>query len=550
MAFSAEYIYRIKDKYSATMKKISRATVSFSAATKKASRGAMALSKNMGVLGRKMASMRNMIGGAALAFGLWKFTKSASVLEDKMADVSRVTGLTGSKLKAMQEQLQQMGRETGKSAEGLAEIAYEGGKLSVTNDKLTTFVLMVAKTAAAFDMLDSEAGRAIGSIRTKMGLTVDGTEELMNRLNFLADNTSATGDRMIEVVMRVSGTFKTLNVPIEVAAGWAGFADQIEVTGRLAASGLNQMMQKMMTMPGMMEKMLKDPTGAIKNYLESFAKMGEVRRAQKILKIFGNEAGRFVLKAVTNLDLLDSAMKKAGSSEALGSMDREFANILARSSTAGNRIKETWLDITRSIGTGFLRMFDKYSSRLIKISDWLLGFVKAHPTLIKIVSIMALMAVAIIAIVIPLGFMMIAISALIPVIAALGVAGTFLVGLGSLMWIAWAPAIIFFGAFAVALLSVAAAIYQIKTNWDQLTGDGAWDDFVAWSNGRDPDRNIVPAEEGAQSVAVEKQQARIAAKTAAGKQRLEGNINITTPQGTTADANISLDAGDNLATVG
>jgi hypothetical protein len=296
--------------------------------------------------------------------------------------------------------------------------------------------------------------------------------------------------------------------------------------------------------------MLKDPTGAVKDYLESFATMEPARRAQKVLKIFGNEAGRFVLKAVTNLELLDNAMKKAASDEALGSMDREFQRILERSSTAGKRIKETWLDITRAIGTGFLRMFDKYSARLIKISDWLLGFVKAHPTLVKIAGIMALIAVAVIAIIIPLGFMMIAVSALIPVITALGVATSFIIGLGALMWIAWSPLIIMFGAVALAAASVAAAIYQIKTNWEAMTSSGAGKDLLDYLTNRDPERLAQPNRTEAEDAALEKSQERIAAKKNAGKMTIDGEMRVTAGGGATVEsASMTANAGSNIPMV-
>jgi hypothetical protein len=375
-----------------------------------------------------------------------------------------------------------------------------------------------------------------------MGLTVGGTEELMQRLNFLADNTTATGDRMIEIVMRVSGTFKTLNIPTEVAAGWAGFADQIEVTGRLAASGLNQMMQKMMTMPGMMAKMLKDPTGAVKDYLESFATMEPARRAQKVLKIFGNEAGRFVLKAVTNLELLDNAMKKAASDEALGSMDREFERILARSSTAGKRIKETWIDITREIGTGFLRMFDKYSDRLIENSEWMLNFIKAHPGLVKFVGILALIAVATVAIVIPLGFMMIAISALIPVVATLGV-GLTAVGLGvnSIVW----PVLL----AVVAFQAWSSAIKSVIDNFEILKQPGFFKDLKGFLTLTDPEAPTkTPEQELSEEAAIQQQLYRMGQK----KQKVEigGRIDITSPEGTNVDSNIGLNTGHQLSGAG
>lgn len=419
MSFSAEYVYRILDKYSGPLNQITRATEKFKDRARKASVATKRLSKRMENAGQSMANFRSMIGGAAITAGMFKFAKGASVMEDAMADVGRVTGLGGKALDSMQEKLQRMGRETGRSAEGLAAIAYEGGKLGIANDQMLGFVMTVTKTAAAFDMADSEAGRAMGSIRAKLGLTVAGVDTLMQRVNFLADNTSASGNQMIEIIERTSGTFKTLNIPAEVSAGWAAFANQVEVTPELAASGLNMMMSRMMKMPGMLEKMLKDPKKAVVNFLKRFEDMPEARRGKAILKVFGDEAGRFVLKAVANTKLLDDAMGMAASNKALGSMDREFANILARSSTAGKRVKETFIDIARTIGSVFLKVFDKYSARLIKVSDHILEFVKAHPGLVKIAGAVGLILAAVVAIAVPVGLLFSIIAGGLPIMSAL-----------------------------------------------------------------------------------------------------------------------------------
>ena len=419
MAFTAEYVYRILDRYSGPLDKITRSTNKFQGAAKKAAR----MSKNLGAklekVGQSMANFRNVIGGAAITAGLFKFAQSASTMEDAMADVERVTGLTGKQLDAMKGKLQAMGRYTGRSAEGLAAIAYEGGKLGITNDKLEDFVMMVTKTAASFDMVDSEAGRAIGSIRSKLGLTVGSVNTLMQRINFLADNTSASGDQMINIVERTSATFKTLDIPPEVSAGWAAFANQVTVSSELGASGLNMMMKRMMKMPGMMDKMLKDPKNAVINFLKKFEKIPAAERGAAILKTFGDEAGTFVMSAVANSKLLEEAMEKAASTDALGSMDREFANILSRSSTAGKRIKETFIDISRTIGNVFLKVFDKYSAKIIKVTGYMLEFVKTHPGLVKIVGVTAAILAGITAIVVPIGVLFSIIAGGMPILTAL-----------------------------------------------------------------------------------------------------------------------------------
>jgi TP901 family phage tail tape measure protein len=417
MAFSVSYIYEIINRYSGPLSKITRDTNKYQRAAASAAKRVNNLSERLKKAGDRMADMRTAIGGAAITAAIYKFTKSASTMEDAMADVGRVTGLVGPRLKFLQGDLEKLGRQTGRSALGLAAIAFEGGKLDIANDKLGDFVFMVLKTAAAFDMAEGEAGRAIGSIRAKLGLSVGSVNDLMQRVNFLADNTSATGASMIEIIERTSGSMKMLKIPGEVMAGWAAFANQLEVTPQLAASGINMMMARMMKMPGMLDKMLKDPKNSVIKFLQRFEQMPEAQRGAKILKVFGNEAGRFVMKAVSNMELLDEAMDKAKAAEALGSMDREFANIMARSSTAAGKIKETFADISRAIGVVFLKMFNKYSDRIFAISEKILSFVKAHPILIKTVGILGGLLAAFAGIAVTIGIVSLAISSLLPVLA-------------------------------------------------------------------------------------------------------------------------------------
>ena len=396
------------------------------------------------------------IGGTAITAGIFRFAQSASSLADAMADVSRVTGMAGPELESMQQSLQRIGRATGRSAEGLAAIAYEGGKLGIANQDLTGFVQTVMKTAVAFDMADQEAGRAIGSIRAKLGLSVQSVDDLMQRVNYLADTTSASGEKMINIIERTSGTFSVLKVPKEVTAGWAAFADQIEVSPERAASGLNMMMSRLMQMPGMMNKMLKDPQNAVIDFVNQLSKIPEAKQGPEILKMFGEEAGKFVLKIVPNLKLLDSTMRKAASTKALGSMDREFENLLKRSSTAAKRIKETFIDISRAIGRVFLNVFDKYSERIRKATQAVLIFVKTNPVMVKVIGGIGLLMAGLSAIVFPLGVLMAMVGAAIPLFTALA---------GAQLAILW-PIAAVVAAFTV-LSAIFAAMWYKSTAFRQ-----------------------------------------------------------------------------------
>ena len=541
MAFSVEYIYTILNRYSGPLNKITMDTQRYQKAASKAATKVRKLSDRLKSAGDRMTDIRSAIGGAAITASIFKFTKSASTMEDAMADVSRVTGLTGPGLKAMQIDLQKLGRFTGRSALGLAAIAYEGGKLSIANENLDEFVFMVLKTAAAFDMTEQEAGRSIGSIRAKLGMSVSSVNELMQRVNYLSDTTSATGASMIEIIERTSGSMKMLNVPNEVLAGWAAFANQIEVTPQLAASGINMMMSHMMMMPGMLDKMLEDPKNSVIKFLQRFEKMPEAQRGTKILKEFGKEAGRFVMKAVSNMKLLDDAMEKSKATEALGSMDREFANILARSSTAASRIRETFFDISRAIGVVFLGMFNKYSDRLASMAEKMLSFVKAHPVLIKTIGILALLLAGLTAIVVLIGMIALAISGILPLLSG---------------------ALALFSAMSLPVLAVVAAVtalssavYQLVSNWNALTAPGFFKDLAGWASElleldkigqpMPGNRPLAGVRDIGASIANEKAQTRAAINN---RMEAGGEIRVSAAPGSQVDsASINLNQGYNLA---
>jgi len=370
-----------------------------------------------------MANFGSVIGTAAATAALWAFVKAASALDDKMADVQRSTGLTGAALGKMRAKIVAVSVASGKSALGLADIVYQGGKLGIANDQMDAFLSTVMKTANAFDMLEGAAAEDIGKIRDNLTLSMKATEDFMSQINFLADNVSANGAHIIEIVKRTSGTMKTLNVPTDVIAGWAAFGDQITVSPELAASGINMMMSRMMKMPGMMQKMLDDPKKAALKMLKDLSKLEDVERATKIFKVFGQEAGKFVISAVSKIDLLDKAFELSSSHEALESMNKEWEVYMKRSSTAGKRVVEIFKAVSRSIGTGFIKLFDKYSDKILKLSKSILVFVKNNPKLVQFGVILSIVTIAITAAVVAIGVITSMAAAALPVFA--GIAGAF-----------------------------------------------------------------------------------------------------------------------------
>ena len=443
MAESVSYIYQIIDKFTPALKRIEQANKRFESGMKKVSAGMGRIGINAG---RVKDSM--MAFGAAAGAGLVVAAKKSMDFESVMADVSKVMNIASNDpaMIGFKENILKTSVAMGKLPKNIAEIAVAGGKLGIAMKDMDNFIGVVSRTSVAFDMLESTAGEQIGSIQAKLGLTVNETGNLMDAVNYLADNTAAGGARMIDIIARTSGTLKSIDMPRKFMAGWAAFADQMEVTPELAASGLNMMIAKMRHMPGMLELMVKSPQGAIEGLLKSLSGLDAVTRAKQVDKLFGPEAGRFVLKAVNNMKKYDETMRLVvDDTKFAGSMMKELANKLGTSETAWGKIKAIFDVVAITVGDVLTPYIKSAAPKIVNLGFAFRNWAKTHPDMLK------------------LGIAIAAISAaMIPILLIISVIGGPLTAIG------------------IALVSVGAAIFEIQQNWKYLVAD--FEAFIEWIN--------------------------------------------------------------------
>lgn len=446
MASKVSFIIQLKNQFSGVAEKVAHQFGKIKAGAQKASRAiskfarkARADLKGVGKSSIKLgASIVAAMAGPALA--LTAAVKQSVKMEDAMEDIRRVTNASDEQLASFEKTLETMSEKLGKSKEGLAKMAFEGGKLGTSLKDMEPFLEMVSKTAIAFDLADEEAGRAIGSIRAKMGLLNDDTAVLLDSINFLADNTSASGSRMVNIIERVSGSFQLLKVPPQAAAALAGFGDQIEVTSELAASGLNMFFSRMQRMPGMTTKLMNNPLEAVRGTLQKIAAMGPEMQSKFIRKTFGDEAGRFVKKMVANVKLFDKSVEAAFSVDAAGSMERELQNKLGRSSKSFEKFKVTATNTMQAIGDAIKPLGAAVAGFLTPIIDGFGEFAKNNPKLLQLVTIV------------------------VAVTAAVGVLAIAVGGLAIAMAVIGAPILIIIGIIAALTTAIAA----VAVFWDEI----------------------------------------------------------------------------------
>lgn len=341
--------------------------------------------------------------GIGTGVGISAVLKQTAAVENAMIDMGRATDLPAAELRKFEERFMSLSEKIGISTDKLAIMAFEGSKTGIDTKDLDRYVKITANAAVSFEILEQEAGRALGSIKAKMALNIGQLEQLMDRVNFVADATSADGERMINIIERLSGVFNTLKVPPEVAAGLAAVADQLEFSPELAASGMQMVIGKMMQAPKLAEKMIRAPVDTIRGLFMKLAKLPEAKRIAAATKLFGSEAARFAVKMASNMDLFDATMKKAADAKAIGSMEREMASKLKSLTKLWQNMKNAVTNVMVAIGEGLAPDIKRFGEYLREITPQIREFVRTHPEIVKFAAGLAA-AVAIITLAVPVAW--------------------------------------------------------------------------------------------------------------------------------------------------
>lgn len=352
--FSISYIYTIKNKVSPTLKKITGSIKNNNLEVKKSSKMWAMVNRAIFTSGVRMAMLRKksarffaearknakrlkgelrgswdqLLGIGATAMAISFPVKRAMEFETAMAGVAKAANLTKgtAQFNKMRGVILDMTKEIPKTANEIAAIFEAGARLGISQKDLPDFARLTAKTSVAFGLMAEEAGDSLASISAKMGVPINKMGLLMDAVNQLENTTSAKGKEMIEILGRVSGTAKSINMDPKQMAGLAAVANQITVSPELAASGINMMISRMQKVPKLQKALLKNPTTAIKDMLKQISKLDKAAQFKIINKIFGEEAGRFVTSLVNSLDVYDKTMGQvADTSKYAGSMQKEFA---------------------------------------------------------------------------------------------------------------------------------------------------------------------------------------------------------------------------------
>lgn len=363
----------------------------------------MAISANNAALDQSRGRMMDAVAGAfVLQRGFTATVGAAMSLEDKMADIAKVSGMSGDELKTFETSLRNMARkEIPMAVEELAALAAAASQSGIANEDLDEFTRMVAKAGVAWEMSGEQTGESLAKIKTALGMTIEETRQYADVINYLSDSTASSASDLVEFSRRVAADGKVAGFTKEevLALGAAmisaGAESEVAATslrnvGRMLSRGdfgakksqLSAFKELGLDAEKVAKAMQIDASGTLLEVLEAVNEAEPHKKLAMMSGIFGDEA-RALMPLLTELDKTRSSIEAVGdATNYLGSVQKEFE---VRSKTGSyalqgfrNQMRDIGIVIGQSLLPAMKELLTAVAPYLIAISD----MISQHPKLV------------------------------------------------------------------------------------------------------------------------------------------------------------------------
>jgi len=554
MGFSTEYIYRILDKYSTPLGRITRSTDKFKASALRAATSVKRMNKNLAVMGPRMRSMGRAtfakvtlpIIGLGLAAG-----KTAIDMQSGFIGVRKTVDASAKTLEDMREEFKMMSKEIPVSVNELFRIGEAAGQLGIQTKNITAFAKTIAMLSATTNMGD-EGATQLARFANITQMSQGNFDRLGSTIVHLGNKMATTEAEITGMALRLAASGNVVKMSEHQILALAAAATSVGLNAEAGGTAFSRVMLKINDAVDKNGAMLKKFASVSGKSAEDFAKKFKTDAAGAIIDFTeglsrlsdkgANVSGILAKLGMADMRVRDSLLRAAGSGDVfrkaleLGSVawrentalvkeaELRFGSWASKLKVAWNRIKL----IANEVGKILVPALIKFLDIMIPILESFNGL--SRMSKIVIISLTAIAAV------IP------------PLLIAVGSLGVAMAGLSSVAGVAFIATV---SAIAVPFLAVAAAIgtvtaatYQLTKHWDALTAPGFLKDLAGWGK----EVLFGGGDAVARSLTDPKARARAAQNN---KVEVTGGINVTASGGAKVKrADINLNSGYNLAGVG
>lgn len=426
---------------------------------------------NLNTVGRGLVATGTVLTGA-ITLPVAGAVKEAIEFESAFAGVRKTIDATESELATLRQGFRDLSKELPTSAVELAAIGEAAGQLGVHNEDILTFTRTMANLGETTDLSSGQAADSLARFANifdnKLGPQYD---RLGATVVDLGNKSAATESEIVAMGLRISGAGKQIglteaqtlsfaaalaSVGIKAEAGGSGISQvMMDIAGAVAKGG--PMLTKFAAIAGMSAAQFKqafqtDAASAITTFLEGLGKaQAQGKNTFGILDALGEDG----------LRVRDALLRMAGAGDlfrqTLDTGNKAWAENNALTNEAAQRyatneariliLRNRFLDLALTIGDHLLKALSPIIPAISGILTKLENFGAAHPGLVKLASIFALVAAAI--------------GPLLVVLGGVVIFAGQVVGAVSTLAVMFGGAEVAAGGFTAALSVIAAPLLEI-----------------------------------------------------------------------------------------
>jgi TP901 family phage tail tape measure protein len=345
----------------------------------------------------------DLVTGGALAAPFVAGARAAIDFESQMADVKKVVDFkTPDQFKQMGDDIGRMSERLPMAAGDIAKIVAAGGQSGIAREELLGFAEAAVKMGIAFDQTADESGDMMAKWRTSFKMTQVDVVGLADKINYLGNTGPANTKQISDIVTRIGplgaiaglasgqiaalgATMAGVGIEQEVAATGIKNFMLAMTKGSAATKGQQQAFKALrLDSKAVSKGMQKDAQGTLLDVLKRVKSIAPDKQAGLLTTLFGSESVGAIAPLLTNLELLESNLKKVTDQKQYsGSMDKEYASRAATTANNLQLMRNAAASVARAIGNAMLPTINAVTNQLRPMISNVSELVAANPNLVR-----------------------------------------------------------------------------------------------------------------------------------------------------------------------
>lgn len=303
----------------------------------------------------------------------------------------------------MAKSIQQLGREIPLATNELADMVAAGARMGVAKDELIGFTRTAAMMADAFELPAGELADNMGKIAGLFKIPIPAIGELADSINYLDDNAISKGGDIIDFLTRTGGVASSIKVTGQEMAALGSTLLTLGERTENAGTAVNAIYSKLaaadkgtkkfkaamneigMSTSAVQKGMQENATATLMKVMEAIGKLPADKQLGVMVELVGLEHSDTMAKLANNTAEFRKQLALANSTDAKGSMSREFQARLQTTNAQWQIMKNRVEEVAVNLGSVLLPAVNGVFSALAPVVTAVAEFAREHPKLTQAV---------------------------------------------------------------------------------------------------------------------------------------------------------------------